>query len=146
MFPFDPPENIKKSLIISCFLGGDQKGTLGRKGLRYEKLQEKFSRNSSSRKGNPWVLWVYDLYEKLIMLVPKSHSLTSKLSVYCVLEGKTVPFRFRFIFRVKCIRKEQKIQPINSLKGSLPSLYTLSEFEQINQLLFILIRVYPFST
>ena len=59
------------------FPGGDQKGTLGRKGLRYEKLQEKFSRNSSSRKGNPWVLWVYDLYEKLIMLVPKSHSLTT---------------------------------------------------------------------
>ena len=31
MFPFDPPENIRKPLVF-CFQG-DQKGTLGRKGL-----------------------------------------------------------------------------------------------------------------
>ena len=33
MFPFDPPENIRKSLVFWCFQG-DQKGILGRKGLR----------------------------------------------------------------------------------------------------------------
>ena len=33
MFPFDPPENIRKPLVFWCFQG-DQKGTLGRKGLR----------------------------------------------------------------------------------------------------------------
>ena len=32
MFPFDPPENIRKPLVFWCFQG-DQKGTLGRKGL-----------------------------------------------------------------------------------------------------------------
>ena len=32
MFPFDPPENIRKPLVFGCFQG-DQKGTLGRKGL-----------------------------------------------------------------------------------------------------------------
>ena len=32
MFPFDPPENIRKRKVFSCFQG-DQKGTLGRKGL-----------------------------------------------------------------------------------------------------------------
>ena len=34
MFPFDPPENIRKPLVFGCFQG-DQKGTLGRKGLIY---------------------------------------------------------------------------------------------------------------
>ena len=33
MFPFDPPENIRKPFVFSCFQG-DQKGTLGSKGLR----------------------------------------------------------------------------------------------------------------
>ena len=32
MFPFDPPENIRKPLVFGCFQG-DQKGTLERKGL-----------------------------------------------------------------------------------------------------------------
>ena len=32
MFPFDPPENIRKPKAFSCFQG-DQKGTLERKGL-----------------------------------------------------------------------------------------------------------------
>ena len=32
MFPFDPPENIRKSLVFWCFQG-EQKGTLGSKGL-----------------------------------------------------------------------------------------------------------------
>ena len=32
MFPFDPPENIRKPKAFLCFQG-DQKGTLGRKGL-----------------------------------------------------------------------------------------------------------------
>ena len=32
MFPFDPPENIRKPKVFGCFQG-DQKGTLGRKGL-----------------------------------------------------------------------------------------------------------------
>ena len=32
MFPFDPPENIRKPLVFWCFQG-DQKGTLGSKGL-----------------------------------------------------------------------------------------------------------------
>ena len=32
MFPFDPPENIRKPLVFLCFQG-DQKGTLGSKGL-----------------------------------------------------------------------------------------------------------------
>ena len=33
MFPFDPPENIRKPKVFWCFQG-DQKGTLGRKGLK----------------------------------------------------------------------------------------------------------------
>ena len=33
MFPFDPPENIRKILFSWCFQG-DQKGTLGRKGVK----------------------------------------------------------------------------------------------------------------
>ena len=33
MFPFDPPENIRKPLVQ-----GDQKGTLGRKGLIVETI------------------------------------------------------------------------------------------------------------
>ena len=33
MFPFDPPENIRKPLVF-CFFKGDQKGALGRKGLK----------------------------------------------------------------------------------------------------------------
>ena len=32
MFPFDPPENIRKPKNFWCFQG-DQKGTLGSKGL-----------------------------------------------------------------------------------------------------------------
>ena len=32
MFPYDPPENIRKPKVFCCFQG-DQKGTLGRKGL-----------------------------------------------------------------------------------------------------------------
>ena len=32
MFPFDPPENIRKPLVFWCFQG-DQKETLERKGL-----------------------------------------------------------------------------------------------------------------
>ena len=32
MFPFDPPENIRKPKVFGCFRG-DQKGTLGSKGL-----------------------------------------------------------------------------------------------------------------
>ena len=32
MFPFDPPENIRKPKVFLCFQG-DQKETLGRKGL-----------------------------------------------------------------------------------------------------------------
>ena len=32
MFPFDPLENIRKPLVFRCFQG-DQKETLGRKGL-----------------------------------------------------------------------------------------------------------------
>ena len=32
MFPFDPPENIRKLKVFLCFQGV-QKGTLGRKGL-----------------------------------------------------------------------------------------------------------------
>ena len=33
MFPFDPPENIRKPKVFWCFQG-DQKGTLGSKGLK----------------------------------------------------------------------------------------------------------------
>ena len=33
MFPFDPPENIRKPLVFWCFQG-DQIGTLGSKGLK----------------------------------------------------------------------------------------------------------------
>ena len=33
MFPFDPPENIRKRLVFRYFQG-DQKGTLGKKRLR----------------------------------------------------------------------------------------------------------------
>ena len=33
MFPFDPPENIKKPAVFICFQG-DQKGILGRKGFK----------------------------------------------------------------------------------------------------------------
>ena len=33
MFPFDPPENNRKPLVFCCFQG-DQKGILGKKGLR----------------------------------------------------------------------------------------------------------------
>ena len=33
MFPIDPPDNIKKSLVFLCFQG-DQKGILGRNGLK----------------------------------------------------------------------------------------------------------------
>ena len=33
MFPFDPPENIRKPKVFLCFQG-NQKGTLGSKGLR----------------------------------------------------------------------------------------------------------------
>ena len=36
MFPFDPPENIRKPKVFSCFQG-DQKGTLGSKGLKINK-------------------------------------------------------------------------------------------------------------
>ena len=38
MFPFDPPEIIRKPKVFRCFQG-DQKGTLGRKGLRYCKVE-----------------------------------------------------------------------------------------------------------
>ena len=34
MFPFHPPENIRKPLVFLCFQG-DQMGTLGSKGLKY---------------------------------------------------------------------------------------------------------------
>ena len=34
MFPFQPPENIRKTSDFDVFQG-DQKGTLGRKGLNY---------------------------------------------------------------------------------------------------------------
>ena len=34
MFPFDPPENIRKPKVFRCFQG-DQKGTLGSKGLNF---------------------------------------------------------------------------------------------------------------
>ena len=37
MFPFDPPENIRKPKVFSCFQG-DQKGTLGRKGLNTSEI------------------------------------------------------------------------------------------------------------
>ena len=37
MFPFDPPENIRKPKVFGCFQG-DQKGTLGRKGLTNDKF------------------------------------------------------------------------------------------------------------
>ena len=37
MFPFDPPENIWKPLVFLCFQG-NQKGTLGRKGLMILKI------------------------------------------------------------------------------------------------------------
>ena len=37
MFPFDHPENIRKPKIFWCFQG-DQKGTLGRKGLKFRKM------------------------------------------------------------------------------------------------------------
>ena len=33
MFPIDPPDNIKKSLVFLCFQD-DQKGILGRNGLK----------------------------------------------------------------------------------------------------------------
>ena len=33
MFPFDSPENIRKPFVFWCFQG-DQKGTLGSKGLK----------------------------------------------------------------------------------------------------------------
>ena len=35
MFPFDPPENIRKPLVFWCFQGG-QKGTLGSKRLNIQ--------------------------------------------------------------------------------------------------------------
>ena len=41
MFSFDPPENIRKPLVVrrqnnkTTFVQGDEKGTLGRKGLRH---------------------------------------------------------------------------------------------------------------
>ena len=38
MFPFDPPENIRKPLGFGCFQG-DQEGTLGRKGLNLHSHQ-----------------------------------------------------------------------------------------------------------
>ena len=34
MFPFDPPEKIRKPKVFRCFQG-DQKGTLGSKGLSH---------------------------------------------------------------------------------------------------------------
>ena len=37
MFPFDPPENIRKPLVLGCFQG-DQKGTSGRYGLSNDDL------------------------------------------------------------------------------------------------------------
>ena len=40
MFPFDPPENIRKPLVFYHFQG-DQKGTLGRKGLKVLWFSEK---------------------------------------------------------------------------------------------------------
>ena len=33
MYPFDPPQNIRKPLVFLCFKE-DQKGTLGRNGLK----------------------------------------------------------------------------------------------------------------
>ena len=33
MFPFDPPENVRKPKVFLCF-HGHQKGTSGRKGLK----------------------------------------------------------------------------------------------------------------
>ena len=46
MFSFDSPENIGKPKVIWCFQG-DQKGTLGIKGLRQvpKKNSESLSRN-----------------------------------------------------------------------------------------------------
>ena len=37
VFPFDPPENIRKPLVFWCFQG-DQKETLGKNGLKYNIL------------------------------------------------------------------------------------------------------------
>ena len=49
MFPFDPPENIRKPLVFWCFQG-DQKGTLGRKGLKFQQsLAQKGSFNDTSK-------------------------------------------------------------------------------------------------
>ena len=41
MFHFDPPENIRKPLVFWCFQG-DQKGTLGSKGLSKNILNKLF--------------------------------------------------------------------------------------------------------
>ena len=42
MFPFDPPENIRKPLVFRYFQG-DQKGTLGSKGLTENLRNQNFT-------------------------------------------------------------------------------------------------------
>ena len=48
MFPFDPPENIRKPNIFWRFKGG-QKGTLGRNGLNFVYVCTKWLENSIRR-------------------------------------------------------------------------------------------------
>ena len=55
MFPFDPPENIRKPKVFWCFQG-DQKRTLGRKGFNlfyqyFRKIRKRSIRNISKRIG-----------------------------------------------------------------------------------------------
>ena len=42
IFPSDTPKNIRKPEVFLCFLG-DQKGTMGRKGLIKRKLSKVFA-------------------------------------------------------------------------------------------------------
>ena len=60
LFPFDPPENIRKPKVFWCFQG-DQKGTLGRKGLRVRKYKNEFKKEIACRyhilsaENKPWI-------------------------------------------------------------------------------------------
>ena len=48
MFPIDPPENNKKPLVFSCFQG-DQKGILGRNGLKLRLTFQEVSKTNMSK-------------------------------------------------------------------------------------------------
>ena len=61
MFPFDTPENIRKSKVFRCFQG-DQKWTLGRKKLRIN--QTNLENSKAKPKNSPW--WFESDYDILL--------------------------------------------------------------------------------